>query len=159
MLQPRGCVRPPAYIPALGVVLSSPWNTTSPFCVGGDGQCAVVCLQLACLLEWGQTFVFHVVCQEFELERPKSIILCQHGIDRRFCDPKVLFIYPYCSLDIHRFPGTLQKSTPNVTTAQIKGLAQIKLLIDVYTFFSFILSFPFSFRWTLCLGHARHQMT
>lgn len=47
------------------------------------------CLQLACLLEWGQTFVFHVVCREYELERPKSVMICQHGIDRRFCESKV----------------------------------------------------------------------
>lgn len=46
-------------------------------------------LQLACLLEWGQTFAFHVVCREYELERPKSVVLCQHGIDRRFCESKV----------------------------------------------------------------------
>lgn len=96
----EGVVRTPAHIPALGVVLWSPSNTTSPFCVGNDGQCAVVCLQLACLLEWGQTFVFHVVCREFELERPKSVILCQHGIDRRFCDPKVPF-HPSLLLSVH----------------------------------------------------------
>ncbi|XP_028932278.1 transmembrane protein KIAA1109 homolog isoform X4 [Ornithorhynchus anatinus] len=45
--------------------------------------------QLACLLEWGQTFVYHVVCREFELERPKSVIICQHGIDHRFCESKM----------------------------------------------------------------------
>ncbi|XP_075785952.1 bridge-like lipid transfer protein family member 1 isoform X10 [Pelodiscus sinensis] len=45
--------------------------------------------QLACLLEWGQTFLFHVMCREFELERPKSVIMCQHGIDRRFCESKM----------------------------------------------------------------------
>ncbi|XP_037753085.1 transmembrane protein KIAA1109 homolog isoform X21 [Chelonia mydas] len=45
--------------------------------------------QLACLLEWGQMFVFHVMCREFELERPKSVIMCQHGIDRRFCESKM----------------------------------------------------------------------
>ncbi|XP_071975455.1 bridge-like lipid transfer protein family member 1 isoform X3 [Engystomops pustulosus] len=49
--------------------------------------------QLACLLDWGQTFVFHVVCNEFQLERPKSVVICQHGIDRRFCDAK-LSCYP-----------------------------------------------------------------
>ncbi|XP_063271495.1 bridge-like lipid transfer protein family member 1 isoform X3 [Prinia subflava] len=54
----------------------------------GSLTAKVTAPQLACLLEWGQTFVFHVVCREFELERPKSVILCQHGIDRRFCDPK-----------------------------------------------------------------------
>lgn len=33
--------------------------------------------------------MFHVACREFELERPKSVIICQHGIDRRFCEAKV----------------------------------------------------------------------
>ncbi|XP_059821063.1 bridge-like lipid transfer protein family member 1 [Hypanus sabinus] len=45
--------------------------------------------QLATLLEWGQTFIFHVMCQEYELERPKCIVLCQHGVDQRFCDLKL----------------------------------------------------------------------
>ncbi|CAH2300868.1 Hypothetical predicted protein [Pelobates cultripes] len=45
--------------------------------------------QLACLLDWGQTFVFHVMCNEFQLERPKSVVICQHGIDRRICDSKL----------------------------------------------------------------------
>nr|XP_033794435.1 transmembrane protein KIAA1109 homolog isoform X3 [Geotrypetes seraphini] len=49
--------------------------------------------QLACLLEWGQMFLFHVMCKEFQLERPKSLIVCQHGIDRRFCESK-LVCYP-----------------------------------------------------------------
>ncbi|KAJ6668797.1 hypothetical protein lerEdw1_012281 [Lerista edwardsae] len=52
--------------------------------------------QLICLLEWGQTFVFHVVCREFELERPKSVIFCQHGIDRRFCESKLNSISGPC---------------------------------------------------------------
>uniref|UniRef100_A0A8C4Y8Z4 Bridge-like lipid transfer protein family member 1 n=1 Tax=Gopherus evgoodei TaxID=1825980 RepID=A0A8C4Y8Z4_9SAUR len=45
--------------------------------------------QLTYLLEWGQMFMFHVMCREFELERPKSVIMCQHGIDRRFCESKM----------------------------------------------------------------------
>ncbi|XP_041052815.1 transmembrane protein KIAA1109 homolog isoform X6 [Carcharodon carcharias] len=45
--------------------------------------------QLATLLEWGQTFIFHVMCQEYELERPKSVVLCQHGVDQRFCELKL----------------------------------------------------------------------
>ncbi|XP_053559592.1 bridge-like lipid transfer protein family member 1 isoform X3 [Bombina bombina] len=45
--------------------------------------------QLASLLDWGQTFVHHVVSNEFQLERPKSLIVCQHGIDRRFCNSKL----------------------------------------------------------------------
>ncbi|KAM9329723.1 bridge-like lipid transfer protein family member 1 [Gastrophryne carolinensis] len=49
--------------------------------------------QVACLLDWGQTFVFHVVCNEFQMERPKSMVICQHGIDRRICDAK-LSCYP-----------------------------------------------------------------
>nr|XP_056711844.1 bridge-like lipid transfer protein family member 1 [Euleptes europaea] len=52
--------------------------------------------QLACLLEWGQTFVFHVACREFELERPKSVITCQHGIDRRFCESKMTCVAGPC---------------------------------------------------------------
>ncbi|KAJ7406763.1 hypothetical protein WISP_131579 [Willisornis vidua] len=55
----------------------------------GSLTAKVTAPQLACLLEWGQTFVFHVVCREFELERPKSVVICQHGIDRRFCDSKM----------------------------------------------------------------------
>ncbi|XP_075056358.1 bridge-like lipid transfer protein family member 1 isoform X4 [Mixophyes fleayi] len=49
--------------------------------------------QLLCLLDWGQTFVFHVMCNEFQMERPKSVVICQHGIDRRFCSAK-LSCYP-----------------------------------------------------------------
>ncbi|XP_032872772.1 transmembrane protein KIAA1109 homolog isoform X2 [Amblyraja radiata] len=45
--------------------------------------------QLATLFEWGQTFIFHVMCQEYELERPKSLVVCQHGVDQRFCDFKL----------------------------------------------------------------------
>ncbi|KAK9398896.1 hypothetical protein NXF25_013865 [Crotalus adamanteus] len=52
--------------------------------------------QLVCLFEWGQTFVFHVACREFQLERPKSVILCQHGIDRRFCEAKMSCISGPC---------------------------------------------------------------
>ncbi|XP_073459616.1 bridge-like lipid transfer protein family member 1 [Aquarana catesbeiana] len=49
--------------------------------------------QVVCLLDWGQTFVFHVACNEFQMERPKSVVICQHGIDQRFCDAK-LSCYP-----------------------------------------------------------------
>uniref|UniRef100_UPI00398F7960 bridge-like lipid transfer protein family member 1 n=1 Tax=Pristiophorus japonicus TaxID=55135 RepID=UPI00398F7960 len=45
--------------------------------------------QLATLLEWGETFIFHVMCQEYELERPKAIVKCQHGVDQRFCELKL----------------------------------------------------------------------
>ncbi|XP_054419437.1 bridge-like lipid transfer protein family member 1 isoform X3 [Pteronotus mesoamericanus] len=55
----------------------------------GSLTAKVTAPQLACLLEWGQTFVFHVVCREYELERPKSVMICQHGIDRRFCESKL----------------------------------------------------------------------
>ncbi|XP_053786564.1 bridge-like lipid transfer protein family member 1 isoform X4 [Desmodus rotundus] len=55
----------------------------------GSLTAKVTAPQLACLLEWGQTFVFHVVCREYELERPKSVVICQHGIDRRFCESKL----------------------------------------------------------------------
>ncbi|MEE6461639.1 hypothetical protein FKM82_001355 [Ascaphus truei] len=49
--------------------------------------------QLVSLLDWGQTFALHVACNEFQLEKPKSVTICQHGIDRRICDSK-LSCYP-----------------------------------------------------------------
>ncbi|MGH0163852.1 UNVERIFIED_CONTAM: hypothetical protein FKN15_068207 [Acipenser sinensis] len=52
--------------------------------------------QLASLLEWGETFVFHVVSREFELERPKSMVICQHGVDRRFCKAKLTCVPGPC---------------------------------------------------------------
>ncbi|XP_053317388.1 bridge-like lipid transfer protein family member 1 [Spea bombifrons] len=54
----------------------------------GSLTAVITAPQLACLLDWGQTFVFHVVCNEFQLERPKSVVICQHGIDRRHCSSK-----------------------------------------------------------------------
>uniref|UniRef100_H0VH78 Bridge-like lipid transfer protein family member 1 n=1 Tax=Cavia porcellus TaxID=10141 RepID=H0VH78_CAVPO len=62
----------------------------------GSLTAKVTAPQLTCLLEWGQTFVFHVVCREYELERPKSVIMCQHGIDRRFCESKLSCIPGPC---------------------------------------------------------------
>ncbi|XP_006866349.1 PREDICTED: uncharacterized protein KIAA1109 homolog [Chrysochloris asiatica] len=62
----------------------------------GSLTAKVTAPQLAYLLEWGQTFVFHVVCREYELERPKSVIICQHGIDRRFCESKLSCIPGPC---------------------------------------------------------------
>lgn len=62
----------------------------------GSLTAKVTAPQLACLLEWGQTFVFHVVCREYELERPKSVVICQHGIDRRFCESKLSCIPGPC---------------------------------------------------------------
>ncbi|XP_062852110.1 bridge-like lipid transfer protein family member 1 isoform X3 [Trichomycterus rosablanca] len=44
--------------------------------------------QCASLLEWGETFLFHVVSREFQLEQPKSSVTCQHGVDQRTCDAK-----------------------------------------------------------------------
>ncbi|XP_030626570.1 bridge-like lipid transfer protein family member 1 [Chanos chanos] len=44
--------------------------------------------QCASLLEWGETFVFHVVSRDFQLEQPKPSVTCQHGVDRRVCDAK-----------------------------------------------------------------------
>ncbi|KAM9476517.1 bridge-like lipid transfer protein family member 1 isoform 2-T2 [Clarias gariepinus] len=44
--------------------------------------------QCATLLEWGETFVFHVVSREFQLEQPKPSVTCQHGVDQRTCDAK-----------------------------------------------------------------------
>ncbi|XP_052427771.1 bridge-like lipid transfer protein family member 1 isoform X8 [Carassius gibelio] len=44
--------------------------------------------QCASLLEWGESFVFHVVSREFQLQQPKPSVTCQHGVDRRVCDAK-----------------------------------------------------------------------
>ncbi|XP_026553767.1 transmembrane protein KIAA1109 homolog isoform X3 [Pseudonaja textilis] len=68
--------------------------------------------QIACLFEWGQTFVFHVACREFQLERPKSVIICQHGIDRRICEAKM---------------GSI--SGPCLTSDELK-YAMIRLAVD-----------------------------
>uniref|UniRef100_A0A672MMB9 Bridge-like lipid transfer protein family member 1 C-terminal domain-containing protein n=1 Tax=Sinocyclocheilus grahami TaxID=75366 RepID=A0A672MMB9_SINGR len=43
--------------------------------------------QCASLLEWGESFVFHVVSREFQLEQPKPSVTCQHGVDRRVSLP------------------------------------------------------------------------
>ncbi|XP_066575926.1 bridge-like lipid transfer protein family member 1 isoform X4 [Amia ocellicauda] len=52
--------------------------------------------QLASLLEWGETFVFHVVSREFQLERPKPVVICQHGVDRRICESKLACVPGHC---------------------------------------------------------------
>ncbi|XP_035387613.1 transmembrane protein KIAA1109 homolog isoform X1 [Electrophorus electricus] len=44
--------------------------------------------QCASLLEWGESFLFHVVSREFQLEQPKPSATCQHGVDQRVCDSK-----------------------------------------------------------------------
>lgn len=49
----------------------------------------VFVFQCASLLEWGESFVFHVMSREFQLEQPKPSVTCQHGVDRRICDAKV----------------------------------------------------------------------
>uniref|UniRef100_A0A8C1ZIY2 Si:ch211-233a24.2 n=1 Tax=Cyprinus carpio TaxID=7962 RepID=A0A8C1ZIY2_CYPCA len=43
--------------------------------------------QCASLLEWGESFVFHVVSREFQLQQPKPSVTCQHGVDRRVSLP------------------------------------------------------------------------
>uniref|UniRef100_A0A8C1UJT4 Si:ch211-233a24.2 n=1 Tax=Cyprinus carpio TaxID=7962 RepID=A0A8C1UJT4_CYPCA len=43
--------------------------------------------QCASLLEWGESFVFHVVSREFQLEQPKPSVTCQQGVDRRVSLP------------------------------------------------------------------------
>ncbi|XP_051945787.1 transmembrane protein KIAA1109 homolog [Xyrauchen texanus] len=44
--------------------------------------------QCVSLLEWGEAFVFHVRSREFQLEQPKPLVTCQHGVDRRVCNSK-----------------------------------------------------------------------
>lgn len=41
------------------------------------------------MIEWGETFLFHCMSREFQLEQPKPSVICQHGNDRRICDAKV----------------------------------------------------------------------
>ncbi|XP_072563835.1 bridge-like lipid transfer protein family member 1 isoform X4 [Paramormyrops kingsleyae] len=45
--------------------------------------------QLANLAEWAGPFLFHAVSREFQLERPKPSLMCQHGVDQRTCDAKL----------------------------------------------------------------------
>lgn len=45
--------------------------------------------QVASMIEWGETFLFHCMSREFQLEQPKPSVICQHGNDRRICDAKV----------------------------------------------------------------------
>ncbi|XP_061700535.1 bridge-like lipid transfer protein family member 1 isoform X14 [Syngnathoides biaculeatus] len=52
--------------------------------------------QVAILIEWGKYFVFHVMSREFQLEHPKPIIICQHGVDRRICDAKLTCLPGHC---------------------------------------------------------------
>nr|XP_033498960.1 transmembrane protein KIAA1109 homolog [Epinephelus lanceolatus] len=52
--------------------------------------------QVASMIEWGETFLFHGVSREFQLEQPKPSVICQHGVDRRICDAKfkLWFLWP-----------------------------------------------------------------
>ncbi|KAM4723529.1 LOW QUALITY PROTEIN: bridge-like lipid transfer protein family member 1 [Anableps anableps] len=52
--------------------------------------------QLASMVEWAETFVFHVVSREFQLEQPKPSIICQHGVDRRICEAKLGCLPGHC---------------------------------------------------------------
>ncbi|XP_032404120.1 transmembrane protein KIAA1109 homolog [Xiphophorus hellerii] len=52
--------------------------------------------QLASMVEWAETFVFHVVSREFQLEQPKPSIICQHGVDRRICADKLGRLPGHC---------------------------------------------------------------
>ncbi|XP_028294367.1 bridge-like lipid transfer protein family member 1 isoform X3 [Gouania willdenowi] len=52
--------------------------------------------QVASMIEWGETFVFHVVSREFQLDQPKHSVLCQHGVDRRTCDAKLSCLPGHC---------------------------------------------------------------
>ncbi|MEQ2308971.1 hypothetical protein AMECASPLE_033762, partial [Ameca splendens] len=52
--------------------------------------------QLASMIEWAETFVFHVVSREFQLEQPKPSIFCQHGSDRRICKDKPTCLPGHC---------------------------------------------------------------
>uniref|UniRef100_H3C820 Bridge-like lipid transfer protein family member 1 N-terminal domain-containing protein n=1 Tax=Tetraodon nigroviridis TaxID=99883 RepID=H3C820_TETNG len=52
--------------------------------------------QVASIIEWGETFLFHVVSRDFQLEQPKPSVICQHGTDRRNCDAKMSRLPGHC---------------------------------------------------------------
>ncbi|XP_053700675.1 bridge-like lipid transfer protein family member 1 isoform X3 [Synchiropus splendidus] len=52
--------------------------------------------QVASMIEWGETFVFQVMSREFQLDQPKPVVLCQHGVDRRTCDAKLSCLPSHC---------------------------------------------------------------
>ncbi|KAM8915679.1 bridge-like lipid transfer protein family member 1 isoform 6-T6 [Spinachia spinachia] len=52
--------------------------------------------QVASMIEWGETFLFHGVSREFQLEQPKPSVICQHGVDRRICDAKLSCLPGHC---------------------------------------------------------------
>ncbi|XP_017281657.1 transmembrane protein KIAA1109 homolog isoform X12 [Kryptolebias marmoratus] len=52
--------------------------------------------QVASMIEWGETFIFHVLSREFQLEQPKPSVICQHGADRRICDAKLSCMPGHC---------------------------------------------------------------
>nr|XP_046267936.1 transmembrane protein KIAA1109 homolog isoform X3 [Scatophagus argus] len=52
--------------------------------------------QVASMIEWGETFLFHGVSREFQLEQPKPSVICQHGADRRICDAKMSCLPGHC---------------------------------------------------------------
>ncbi|XP_068608570.1 bridge-like lipid transfer protein family member 1 [Brachionichthys hirsutus] len=52
--------------------------------------------QLVSMIEWGETFLFHGVSREFQLEQPKPSVICQHGADRRICDAKMSCMPGHC---------------------------------------------------------------
>uniref|UniRef100_A0A3Q3M6J8 KIAA1109 n=1 Tax=Mastacembelus armatus TaxID=205130 RepID=A0A3Q3M6J8_9TELE len=52
--------------------------------------------QLASMIEWGESFIFHVVSREFQLDQPKPSVICQHGADRRICDAKMSCLPGHC---------------------------------------------------------------
>uniref|UniRef100_A0A672J8A9 Si:ch211-233a24.2 n=1 Tax=Salarias fasciatus TaxID=181472 RepID=A0A672J8A9_SALFA len=52
--------------------------------------------QVASMIEWGETFLFHVVSREFQLDQPKPSVICQHGVDRRICDAKMTCLPGHC---------------------------------------------------------------
>lgn len=57
--------------------------------------------QLASVMEWGETYMFHVFSREFQLEQPKPSVICQHGVDRRVCDSKVIRSHFFCAWKSH----------------------------------------------------------
>lgn len=66
---------------------------------------------MASIVEWGETFLFHVVSREFQLEQPKPSVICQHGADRRNCDAKVQLQYSQMMRNV--YPSQFLSAKPH----------------------------------------------
>ncbi len=96
------------------------WRHESQFVCIWCSRCDLVVFvfQCASLVEWGESFVFHVVSRDFQLEQPKPSVTCQHGVDRRVCDAKVLQKHAHLHLSYsHHFQNDYTTECVSVRVA------------------------------------------